>query len=479
MLYISIIFFIIAISTFAYLYLKTKNKLKREIKNFYSILDKLPFFIAIHNMEDIYYLSPGVEKVIGKKINKVSEYLDLFSKGEKVKILQVLSNEKEGFFQNTIREIMGKIYYITSSKINFFDTEFVLEVFKDITELSNKNKELEEMQRSIEVLDNIRNLTYTKNFNLSGTMESMFNYLRKISLIDIFAYNTLLEDKRSAKVTIYYENKKIEKKLDKSEKTLAWYFFDNNLDKLYVPEAFSFSKDGYKSSIDSYEFDENLNELTLYIFPYYFENKIHGLFAFGKKGKDAYSEKDKKILESIASHIDFVIKYQYILKKYNEEKNHFKELATKDALTQLYSRYYFNEWILKHAEYLKRKNKVSILVMIDIDKFKHINDTYGHVVGDEVLKFISNRFLENIRSMDIGVRFGGDEFLLVFPEASIDDIAKKMEIISEELKNNPFDFEISISYGISEFNGENYIKALKKADEEMYKMKNMKNGNNN
>jgi hypothetical protein len=73
MLYISIIF-IIAISIFVYLYLNTKNKLKKEIKNFFSILDKLPFIIAIHNIKDIYYLSPGVEKILGKKINKVSAF---------------------------------------------------------------------------------------------------------------------------------------------------------------------------------------------------------------------------------------------------------------------------------------------------------------------------------------------------------------------------------------------------------------------
>ncbi|WP_129409746.1 sensor domain-containing diguanylate cyclase [Marinitoga lauensis] len=405
--------------------------------------------------------------------------MDLFNKEERIQILQVLSNEKKGLLQSTIRKIKGRTYYITASKITFFNNDFVLEVFEDITELSNKNRELEEMQRSVEVLDNIRNLTYTKSFNLSGTMESIFNYLRKINLIDVFAYNVLSSDNESAKVTIYYENKKMEKKLFRTEKTLSWYFFDKNLDKLYVPEAFSFSKDGYKSSIESYELDENFNELTLYIFPYYFENKIHGLFAFGKKGRDAYSEKDKKILTSIASHIDFVIKYQYVLEKYNEEKNHFKELATKDALTQLYSRYYFNEWIIKHAEYLKRKNKMSILVMIDIDKFKQINDTYGHLVGDEVLRFVSDCFLENIRSMDIGVRFGGDEFLLVFPEASIENIEKKMETISKKLRDNNFDFEITISYGISEFNGRNYIEALKIADEKMYKMKNLKNNKNN
>lgn len=475
MLYI----FIIAISIFAYLYLNTRNKLKKEIKNFFSILDKLPFIIAIHNIEDIYYLSPGAEKIIGKKINKVSEYLDLFSKEEKVQILQILSKEKEGFFQNNMRKIKGKTYYVSSSKINIFDKNFVLEVFKDITELSNKDKELEEMQRSIEVLDNIRNLTYTKTFNLNGTMESIFNYLRKVKLIDVFSYNTILEDGKSVKATIYYENKKTEKKLYRSDKTLIWYFFDKNLKNLYVPDVFAFSKDGYKSTIYSYEFDEDLSELTMYIFPYYLENKVHGLFAFGRKGRDAYSERDKKILESLASHIDFVIKYQYILEKYNKGKNHFKELATKDALTQLYSRYYFNEWILKHAEYLKRKNKKSILVMIDINKFKYINDTYGHIVGDEVLKFISIRFLENIRSMDIGVRFGGDEFLLVFPDASINDIQKKMKIINEKLKDNSFDFDVDISYGLSEFNGEDYINALKKADEKMYEMKKLKNGNNN
>ncbi|KAF2957086.1 GGDEF domain-containing protein [Marinitoga sp. 38H-ov] len=462
---------LIVLILFVFLYFKTKYKLEKNIKNFYFILDNLPHIIVIHDMNKIYYLSPSYKNIINKEIKKIEDYLSIFSENEKAEIIKILSDEKKGVYKNGYRTINNREFYIISKPIIYNGKKVSMKIFNDITDIIEKDTELNNMNNVNEIINQLLNLTYSSEYNLIGTVEIIYNYLRKLNFIDLFSFAEIKND--IANINIYYKNKKMTYTSSKNDKILIWYIYNNNIKKLYIEDIFKFNK--YKTILN---LGSEIKELTSYIFSFKFENEISCIF-FSKIGNDAYSNRDKKIIELLASQINFILRYQYVLHKYNIDKEYFKNIANKDPLTKLYSRFFFNEWILKHSEYLKRKNKKSIFVMIDINKFKNINDTYGHLVGDEVLKFVGNRILENIRAMDIAVRFGGDEFLLVFLDTNIEDINKKMKILCKEIKKNKFDFDLDISYGISEFNGENYVEALKIADENMYKMKNIKNGNNN
>ncbi len=93
------------------------------------------------------------------------------------------------------------------------------------------------------------------------------------------------------------------------------------------------------------------------------------------------------------------------------EKEKYKILAEQDFLTGLYSRNYFNEWIARISKNSKDNTK-DVLIIIDIDNFKNINDEYGHLHGDEILKFVAQKMKETFRESDLLVRFGGDEFLV-------------------------------------------------------------------
>ena len=468
MIYFSYILLLLLL-IFIILYIRTKNKLNNEIKNVYSILDSLPYIIVIHDMEKIYYLSPLYKKIVNKKIESMKDYLDLFPKNERIKILNILAEEKNGYYQETYREINGRKFYIISRPMKYNGKNVSIRVFNDITDYIKKEHEIENMNSITEIINQLFNLTYSNDYNLKGTLEVIYNYLKKLKFIDMFAFAEIEGDK--ANLEVFYKNKKIELTSYDNEKRMIWYMKKKKLKKLYIENTMEFKNEGYGINMDL-----DVKEFTLYIFSFYYENEMKGVFSFSKIGKNAYSQRDKKIIELLASQIDFILKYQYTLFNYHKDKEYFKNLANKDPLTKLYSRNFFNEWIIKHSGYLKRKNKKSIFVMIDVNKFKRINDTYGHSTGDDVLRFIGNKIIENIRVMDIGVRFGGDEFLIVFPDTNIEDINKKMEVLCKEIRDNKFYFDIDISYGISEFNGENYIESLKKADEKMYEMKKRKNG---
>lgn len=130
----------------------------------------------------------------------------------------------------------------------------------------------------------------------------------------------------------------------------------------------------------------------------------------------------------------------------------FKKMAIKDNLTGLYNRYYFEKRAnAKIVEAEKYGEPISML-MLDLDQFKSINDTYGHPVGDEVLKLIAYRLKSIIRKADYIFRVGGEEFVVLMPKTNIlaaDIVAEKVRL---ELENTEHDIagKITVSIGVAE-----------------------------
>jgi diguanylate cyclase (GGDEF)-like protein len=123
------------------------------------------------------------------------------------------------------------------------------------------------------------------------------------------------------------------------------------------------------------------------------------------------------------------------LKRKNEQ---LTEIANKDYLTSMYNHKsfhcHFNE-IIQHATI---SNIPFSLALFDIDDFKKINDTYGHLVGDMVLKEVSSLILETVRKTDIAARYGGEEFGLIFPNTSPEEAEKICERIRGVIESHPF-----------------------------------------
>lgn len=171
--------------------------------------------------------------------------------------------------------------------------------------------------------------------------------------------------------------------------------------------------------------------------------------------------------------------------RYKIHEDKLKEMAMKDGLTGLYNHALLIELFEKEYKKQTRKNGNISFVMIDIDYFKKINDTYGHIAGDEVLKELSYLISKNLRSYDIAGRYGGEEFSLVFSEVSEKDIFNICNSIREIIEKNPFkiagqDINITVSVGIcfkSSNNDTNSGEMIRLADEELYKAK--KDGRNN
>jgi two-component system cell cycle response regulator len=116
--------------------------------------------------------------------------------------------------------------------------------------------------------------------------------------------------------------------------------------------------------------------------------------------------------------------------------------------------------------------------MIDIDYFKNVNDTYGHVFGDYVLETVSNILVTNINDNGYVGRFGGEEFIIILPQIGIDKAYDLGEKIRSGLEKYKFDndLKLTVSIGIKQFDNESFIQFVKNADDLLYKAK--RNGRN-
>lgn len=147
-----------------------------------------------------------------------------------------------------------------------------------------------------------------------------------------------------------------------------------------------------------------------------------------------------------------------------------KNAAVRDPLTKVYNRTAFEEKVLY---YLSESSNCGVLILLDVDNFKNINDHYGHLVGDSALKFVTNQLRSVFRNEDIIGRMGGDEFL-VFLKGSIgkETLEKRMDKLFSDL-HNKIDIPISCSAGLVSVSGKNfsYEEAIRQADIALYRSK--------
>ena len=162
----------------------------------------------------------------------------------------------------------------------------------------------------------------------------------------------------------------------------------------------------------------------------------------------------------------------------NYERN--MALALTDALTGLYNRRYMEAHLANLSRRSAQPDRSLALLMVDIDNFKHVNDTYGHPIGDEVLKAVASRLRHNVRPFDTVARWGGEEFIVVMPESDI----KTCAIVGERLRgkvaqeaveigtnHGPISVTISIGAAATPLDRFDPADLIRRADEALYRAK--------
>jgi diguanylate cyclase (GGDEF)-like protein len=155
------------------------------------------------------------------------------------------------------------------------------------------------------------------------------------------------------------------------------------------------------------------------------------------------------------------------------------EVTQMDALTFLVNRRTIVKELQSEVIRAQRyKNPLSVSV-VDIDHFKNVNDTYGHLVGDDALRQVASQLREHIRHPDMAGRYGGEEFLILLPNSDSKAASEQAVRLCKQVRENPIEVEnhklnITISIGIAEFKNDvdTWETLLNRADNAMYKAKN-------
>jgi diguanylate cyclase (GGDEF)-like protein len=160
-----------------------------------------------------------------------------------------------------------------------------------------------------------------------------------------------------------------------------------------------------------------------------------------------------------------------------ENRSLFEEvqrLAVTDPLTDLYNRHKLQDTLAIEMERAHRYQRPLSIIMVDVNELKAINDTYGHKAGDEALKCVGSAIQRSIRKVDLATRFGGDEFVLVLPEADCHEAKAVAERIAQEIDSANFEpGNLTVSLGVAQWSPsyqsmDHFIDAV---DNAMYKAK--------
>ncbi len=208
--------------------------------------------------------------------------------------------------------------------------------------------------------------------------------------------------------------------------------------------------------------------------PIVYQNEAMGVLTLTHEETNAYTKKDQEMVQILATNASIVL---WNLRRFEktQERNYI------DDLTGLYNYRYFEKIIPELCHTCTREQTGLVLLVLDIDHFKHINDTYGHLAGNEVLKGIATLLKEMVREMDVVCRYGGEEFTVILPGATLDVGKQIAERLRKSIEGTPMALppvgqavsmpvRITVSVGIASYPdmGDSPLELLRLADRAMY-----------
>lgn len=221
---------------------------------------------------------------------------------------------------------------------------------------------------------------------------------------------------------------------------------------------------------DKYYFDRNISDYfdSAIVVPIKNTDKIIGCLSVFQNEVNAFDGESLKIMEALSEQSSIAIMNA---KRYFE----ISKKSITDPLTKTYNRRFFDQ-VLHDSVTKSAADKTPVsLIMLDVDKFKNINDTYGHVIGDIVLCEIASRIKSCVRNNDIVARYGGEEFSVILPNLTAEQacvIAERIryEVSSKPIKTDVGDITITVSAGVADYpnKAESAEKLISHADRALY-----------
>ncbi len=185
-----------------------------------------------------------------------------------------------------------------------------------------------------------------------------------------------------------------------------------------------------------------------------------------------------EILGQMLTPLSVAIEREYIYRELESERNIIYSQSIRDPLTGFYNRQYMEDAVNRLIDTHNRSYTAGLaMIIVDIDNFKEVNDTYGHAAGDEVLRRVGKIIIETLRKVDIPVRYGGDEFCLFIPAHTLNDsliVAERVRdaVARLDFKKGETSFKVTLSSGVAlHRQRESLDDFIKRADVGLYEAK--------
>ena len=212
---------------------------------------------------------------------------------------------------------------------------------------------------------------------------------------------------------------------------------------------------------------------TEFLIPLKSDKGVNGLFLQGRRiTGETYSTEEISFIVTLLGFVAIAL-----------ENSNLYRRATIDRMTKLYNHHQFQKTLFDFITEAEITHQVFSLVMLDIDKFKTFNDTFGHLQGDIIIKELSSIIRKTIRDTDYPARYGGEEFTIILPETNLKDARTFAENLRKRVEDYVFSgdertHKVTISLGVAQYNSQvkNNVDMITLADKALYKSK--ENGRN-
>lgn len=460
---------------------ESKANLQKSLNFLRVVLDTIPNPIFCKNADGVYtdcniefekYLGLKREEILNHTVYEIkqSDYAEIYHKAD----IQLMNAKGKKTYESKFKYTDGELHDILFKKATIIsekdEIDGLVGIMIDITDFKkneNKiNRLLKTRESMLEINQSILGIT---------NIHELFNLIleKAISIIDTAEYGSILILKEDGTLQIEafkgYDPHKVKDFKIPLENSFHWIKTKGNIYNTVIINDI-YNIEGIQI-VDVTEKMKNWSINSSISTPIIINKKLYGMINIDSNNKNVFTEEDVQIMEYMKSQIEIA------LNKHNLYEQTIY-LSKYDKLTNLYNRSYFDELFINGFQNIINDNNNFNLAVFDLNKLKYVNDTYGHIVGDEYIKIFAKE-LSNLKDpSNILARHGGDEFLAVFFNTDEQILTKKFKKMIKDLKNNPINFDghsivCSFSYGIANFPNDatSSNELIKIADKRMYEYK--------
>lgn len=432
---------------------------------YYDVLGKL-IYTNQHHHDDLSHLNKIIEKHVHNQLKDVYEYEWI----NKFEIMQYTQKYLKFSIEYALR---GKMRTTIIHRIEISDIEDIsgiLYMHEDITDFSVDEPQLNKVLRANEMIIEIKDIVDHAN-SLSKMYDHLLSKIHTVIPMGKRACILKIDDKDDLYMAAYYgfEPEYVKKMRLPFKESYAFTNLRGNYNRSIIinniQERYGMNHPEINKIQKGFILESNITT------PLVIDDKLYGILSLDSDQSDIFDDVDLNLLDYMKTQIErAIVKFKNISK--------VKRNSIMDPLTGVFNRRHLWELYDQLAKEASILEKTFSIVVFDLDKLKKINDSYGHIAGDEIIKQFAFIISSEMRQADVFARIGGDEFVGIFWDIRDEILLKKIHHWTETFDNHPIDYEghkivTRFSCGIAELNkdGETFEELLKVADKRMYVQK--------